>query len=106
MAEMLFVDSAPVGKTAISEWVRDHADTLGKKYRSELSSLLKKSLLNRTFKNSKCKEQKKFKVDAYLDRFEFELFEATQQLGDFQRSVSAGKTGSAHIQAIKMNFWR
>jgi uncharacterized protein YbjT (DUF2867 family) len=36
MAEMLFVDSAPLGKTAISEWVRDHSDTLGKKYRSEL----------------------------------------------------------------------
>jgi hypothetical protein len=36
MEEMLFVDSAPLGKTAISEWVRDHADTLGKKYRSEL----------------------------------------------------------------------
>ena len=49
--------------------------------------MLKKSLLDRTFKNSKCKEQKKFKVDAYLDRFEFEVFEATQQLGDFQRSV-------------------
>jgi hypothetical protein len=31
------------------------------------------------------KEQKKYKVDAYLDRREFELFEATQQLGDFQR---------------------
>ena len=32
------------------------------------------------------KEQKKFKVDAYLDWFEFEIFEATKQLGDFQRS--------------------
>ncbi len=28
---------------------------------------LKKSLLSGAFKNSKCKEQKKFKVDAYLD---------------------------------------
>jgi hypothetical protein len=34
------------------------------------------------------KEQKKFKVTAYLDWFEFEFFEATQQLGDFQRSVN------------------
>ncbi len=33
----------------------------------ELNSLLKKSLLTRPFKNSKCKEQKKFKVAAYLD---------------------------------------
>jgi hypothetical protein len=49
--------------------------------------LLKKSLLNRPFKNPKCKEQKKFKVAAYLDRFEFELFDVTQQLGDFQRPV-------------------
>ena len=32
-----------------------------------LISVLKKSLLDRPFKNSKCKEQKKFKVDAYLD---------------------------------------
>jgi len=29
-------------------------------------SVLKKSLLSRLFKNSKCKEQKKFKVAAYL----------------------------------------
>jgi hypothetical protein len=29
-------------------------------------SVLKKSLLDRLFKNSKCKEQKKFKVAAYL----------------------------------------
>jgi hypothetical protein len=32
-----------------------------------LNSMLKKSLLSRLFKNSKCKEQKKFKVAAYLD---------------------------------------
>jgi hypothetical protein len=31
-----------------------------------LNRLLKKSLLNRPFKNPKCKEQKKFKVAAYL----------------------------------------
>jgi|GEM_PF-6559620 len=48
---------------------------------------LKKFLLSRVFKNSKCKEQKKFKVDAYLDWFEFELFDATKQLGDFQHPV-------------------
>lgn len=36
MAEMLFVDSAPAGKTSISDWVWSHADTLGKTYRSEL----------------------------------------------------------------------
>ena|GEM_PF-3715691 len=54
---------------------------------ARFNSQLKKSLLNRLFKNSKCKEQKKFKVDVYLDRFEFELYEATQQLGDFQLPV-------------------
>jgi hypothetical protein len=32
-----------------------------------LNSVLKKSLFNWLFKNSKCKEQKKFKVAAYLD---------------------------------------
>ena len=53
----------------------------------KLNNVLKKPLLDKPFKNSKCKEQKKFKVDAYLDRFEFEVFEATKQLGDFQRSV-------------------
>ncbi len=31
-----------------------------------LNKLLKKSLLNRVFKNFKCKEQKMFKVAAYL----------------------------------------
>jgi hypothetical protein len=31
-----------------------------------LNGALKKSLLDRPFKNSKCKEQKKFKVDAYF----------------------------------------
>ncbi len=31
------------------------------------------------------KEQKKFKVDAYLDWFEFEVFDVTKQLEDFQR---------------------
>lgn len=35
MAEMLFVDYAPAGKTPIKQWVRDHADTVGKKYRNE-----------------------------------------------------------------------
>ena len=35
--------------------------------RDGLNSVLKKSLLSRLFKNSKCKEQKKFKVVAYSD---------------------------------------
>jgi hypothetical protein len=35
---------------------------------------------------SECRiKKKKFKVAAYLDRCEFELFVATQQLGEFQR---------------------
>ena len=54
--------------------------------------MLKKSLSGRPFKNSKCKEQKKFKVAAYLDRCEFEIFDATQQLGDFQKPDKKGTT--------------
>jgi uncharacterized protein YbjT (DUF2867 family) len=37
MAGLLCVDSPPTGKTALSEWVRGHADTLGRNYASELA---------------------------------------------------------------------
>ncbi|MDP2953475.1 MAG: NAD-dependent epimerase/dehydratase family protein [Chloroflexota bacterium] len=37
MSNLLFVESPPTGKTKLTEWVRDHADTLGRRYASELS---------------------------------------------------------------------
>jgi NADH dehydrogenase len=37
MADLLHVDSPPVGKTKLSDWVKEHADTLGKRYTSELT---------------------------------------------------------------------
>jgi uncharacterized protein YbjT (DUF2867 family) len=37
MADLLYVDSPPTGTTALTEWVKEHADTLGWKYTSELA---------------------------------------------------------------------
>jgi len=37
MAGLLYVDSPPVGKTALTDWAREHADALGRKYASELA---------------------------------------------------------------------
>lgn len=37
MADHLFVDSAPTGTTRFTDWIREHADSLGKKYTSELA---------------------------------------------------------------------
>ena len=37
MADLLYVDSPPTGTTALTEWVKKHADTLGRKYTSELA---------------------------------------------------------------------
>jgi hypothetical protein len=37
MADMLYVDAAPTGTTALTKWVRSHADTLGRRYASELA---------------------------------------------------------------------
>ncbi|RQD66697.1 MAG: hypothetical protein D5R98_01805 [Desulfonatronovibrio sp. MSAO_Bac4] len=41
-------------------------DSKGSLQENQLNSVLKKSLSDRLFKNSKCKKQKKFKVAAYL----------------------------------------
>jgi len=35
MQGLLAVDSPPTGKTKLSEWLRENADTIGKKYASE-----------------------------------------------------------------------
>ena len=37
MAGLLYVDSPPAGKTKLSDWAREHADSLGRKYTSELA---------------------------------------------------------------------
>ena len=37
MADLLYVDSPPTGTTVLTEWINKHADTLGRKYTSELA---------------------------------------------------------------------
>ena len=37
MADLLYVDAPPAGPTRLTDWVRKHADTLGRKYTSELA---------------------------------------------------------------------
>lgn len=37
MADLLYVDSPPAGQTRLTDWAREHADTLGKHYASELA---------------------------------------------------------------------
>ena len=37
MADLLYVDSPPTGTTVLTQWVKEHADTLGRKYTSELA---------------------------------------------------------------------
>ncbi len=37
MADLLYVDAPPAGTTVLTEWVKQHADTLGRHYTSELA---------------------------------------------------------------------
>lgn len=37
MAGLLYVNSPPAGKTKLTEWIKEHADSLGKTYASELA---------------------------------------------------------------------
>ena len=37
MADLLHVDSPPAGQTRLTDWARKHADTLGRRYTSELA---------------------------------------------------------------------
>ena len=37
MADLLHVDTPPTGKTALTAWAKNHAETLGRKYTSELA---------------------------------------------------------------------
>jgi hypothetical protein len=37
MEDLLYVDSPPAGKTKLTDWAREHADSLGRRYTSELA---------------------------------------------------------------------
>jgi uncharacterized protein YbjT (DUF2867 family) len=37
MADLLYVDAPPTGTTVLTEWVKEHAETLGRHYTSELA---------------------------------------------------------------------
>lgn len=37
MTDLLYVDSPPVGKTKLTDWIGEHADSLGRHYTSELA---------------------------------------------------------------------
>ncbi|MFB3042528.1 MAG: SDR family oxidoreductase [Candidatus Poribacteria bacterium] len=37
MADLLYADSSPVGKTKLTDWAKAHADSLGRRYTSELA---------------------------------------------------------------------
>ena len=37
MADLLHVDALPAGRTILTDWIRLHADTLGRSYTSELA---------------------------------------------------------------------
>jgi NADH dehydrogenase len=37
MADLLYVDSPPTGTTLLTEWVKQHVETLGRQYTSELA---------------------------------------------------------------------
>lgn len=37
MADLLYVDAPPAGQTKLTDWVREHADSLGRRYTSELA---------------------------------------------------------------------
>lgn len=37
MAGLLYVDSPPAGETRLTDWAKEHADTLGRRYASELA---------------------------------------------------------------------
>lgn len=37
MADLMYVDSPPAGKIKLTDWVREHADSLGRRYTSELA---------------------------------------------------------------------
>ncbi|MCP4697382.1 MAG: NAD(P)H-binding protein [Gammaproteobacteria bacterium] len=43
MADLLYVDSPPAGKTRLTDWVKQHADSIGTRYASELARRIDKT---------------------------------------------------------------
>jgi len=48
MEELLFTGSPPAGKTRLTEWLKAHADTVGRKYSSELKRRVERKAAYRT----------------------------------------------------------
>jgi NADH dehydrogenase len=44
MADLLYVDSPPAGTTRLTDWIREHADSLGRNYTSELARRTDKTM--------------------------------------------------------------
>lgn len=44
MADLLYVDSPPAGTTRLTDWIREHADSLGRNYASELARRTDKTM--------------------------------------------------------------
>jgi NADH dehydrogenase len=44
MADLLYVDSPPAGTTRLTDWIREHADLLGRNYTSELARRTDKTM--------------------------------------------------------------
>lgn len=44
MADLLYVDSPPAGTTRLTDWIREHADSLGREYSSELARRIDKTM--------------------------------------------------------------
>jgi NADH dehydrogenase len=44
MADLLYVDSPPAGTTSLTSWIQEHADSLGRKYTSELGRRIDRTM--------------------------------------------------------------
>ena len=67
--------------------------------------MLKKSLLNREFKNSKCKEQIKFKIDAYLYiRENLKFMKRRSNWKNFNSLINA--LGKSNLRCFSMGLIR
>jgi NADH dehydrogenase len=44
MADLLHTDSPPTGTTRLTDWIKEHADSLGRKYASELARRIDRTI--------------------------------------------------------------
>lgn len=44
MADLLYADSPPTGNTSLTSWIQEHADSLGRKYTSELRRRINRTI--------------------------------------------------------------